>query len=170
MEPSIKSLSAGARSEKTAASTEVSSSAGGYGNCPSTDWLPTMTNSVARVMPAAARMICSSCCRCMAEAGFDFPDFRRRQHAGEGRILPQPLGVIRFRAKQGANLFHRAGEDLLPLGIASQQRRGGSVLLRPTREVGAREINHLRLPAHSFSNAPRQFQTHLIGFRVIHAA
>ena len=106
----------------------------------------------------------------MAEAGFDFPDFRRRQHAGEGRILTQPLGVIRFRAKQCADLVHRAGEDLLPFGIAAQQRRGGGILFGPAREVGLGESNQCRTQAQTFGHAPCQFQTHLIDFRVVHAA
>ena len=45
-----------------------------------TAWLP--------VIPVAARMICSSCGRCMMEAGFDFPDF--------------PAGALRRRANFGA--------------------------------------------------------------------
>ena len=53
----------------------------------------------APVLSAAARMRCSSCGRCMAQAGFDLPDFGCREHAGERRILAQPLGVVSFRAK-----------------------------------------------------------------------
>ena len=170
MEPSIRSLSAGSRREKTSASMEINNSSGAWGNCPRTAWLPTMTNSDAPVMPAAARMICSSCCRCMTKAGFDFPDFRWREHAGEGRILAQPLGVLRFRAKQSANLLNRTGEDLLPFGIAAQQRRSGGVSERPAREVGPGKINDLRLPTQPFGHTPGQFQAHLISFRVIHAA
>jgi hypothetical protein len=43
----------------------------------------------------------------MMEAEFDFQDFRRREHSGEGRILAQPLGIIRFGAKQITNLVNR---------------------------------------------------------------
>ena len=49
------------------------------------------------------------------EAGFDFPDFRRREHPGEGRILAQPLCVIRFGAKQIANLVN--GKDAITFDL-----------------------------------------------------
>ena len=107
--------------------TEISSSVGAWGNCPSTARLPTMTNSEAPVMPVDARMICSSCCRCIAKAGFDFPDFRRGEDARERRILTQPLGVFCFGAEQSADLLHGTGGDFLPFGIAAHQRRSGGV-------------------------------------------
>jgi hypothetical protein len=60
----------------------------------------------------------------MTEAGFDFPDFRRRKHAGEGRILAQPLGVLRCGAKQITNLVNGARKNYLPLGMATEQGSG----------------------------------------------
>ena len=86
--------SSGASAVRFSRSRTMDSFASPWRNNPLTKARPIMTNSEAPVMPAAARMICSSCCRCMAEAGLDLPDFRGREQARDGRILAQPLGVV----------------------------------------------------------------------------
>ena len=81
-----------------------------------------MTSSGAPVMLAAARMMCSRSIRiAMVELCLDLPNFHRRKHAGEGRVLTQPLGVFPLGAKQIADLVNRPPKNDLPLGITAQQ-------------------------------------------------
>ncbi len=95
--PSIKSASFGSRSEKRSASMETRSSGGGFENWPRIDWLPIMINCSAPVIPVAARMICSSCCRCMsAKLRFNFPNLFGGKDACKWGILPETPPFVRF--------------------------------------------------------------------------
>jgi hypothetical protein len=106
-------------------------------------WVPTMTNSVVPVMPAAARMMCSSCALVIANGPLDLPDFASGQHAREGRVLPHALGFIRRRDEHGANVIDRALEHALPLVVAAKEARRIGVAFAPAPEVVLRVCHPL---------------------------
>jgi hypothetical protein len=115
-------------------------------------------------------MICSICGRSMVEAGLDFPNFRRRKHADEGRILSQSLRLIRGRTKQLADFLNGARKDFLPLGITSEQGSGGGILTRPSGQIGTGNFPQFRVVAQTFRHPAGHFQACLIDFGVIHAS
>ena len=169
MLPSIKSASSAPRRENKSASMETSSSGGGSGNWPSSAWLPMMTNRSAPVMPAEARMMCSSCGRCMAAAGFDLPDFPGGEGSGKGRVLAQALAFPGFGGEGGADLVEGAFQKLLPLLVTAQQGGHTGIEAGPALEIGAGKLEPFRMLRQSSGDAPGQFQAGEILNRVIHA-
>ena len=113
-------------------------------------------------MPAAARMMCSSCGRCMTEARFDFPHLLGREHTGKRGILSQPLAFVRPGHQRLANLGHRTCEHFLPLSIATQQRRRILILARPPFEIGAGNVQPLRVLRQPGRNPARQLKAHRV--------
>src|SRR5438876_36043 len=102
---------------------DASRSAGASGNWPSTAWLPITTISLAPVMPAAARMTCSSCGRCMTEPLLQLPDLLRAQHPRERRVLAQSPGLLAVGTQEVTNLLQRAFQNLTPFRVAMKQGR-----------------------------------------------
>src|SRR5687768_16518897 len=100
-----------------------------------------MMNSCAPVMPAAARMMCSSCglCIALADGGFDGPDFGGREHAGKWRVLSQALAFLGVGTKDLADFIERAFEDGLPFAVTADEGGGVRVLAQPTGEIIACE-------------------------------
>src|SRR5438477_1359226 len=170
MLPSIKSASFGLWSEKRSASMETSSSTGGLGNWPRIAWLPTTTNRSAPVIPAAARMMCSSCGRCMAaETRLDFPNLIRRQDARKRRVLTESLALLGFCDQGRADLRNGPRQQLAPLGITTQQRWRVFFLTRPPFQVGGGQFKPLGMLRQPGDDPTRQFQTHLVLDFVTHA-
>ena len=75
------------------------------------DWLPTTINSVSPTTPAAARMMCSSCCRFM-----DSPPLPLGQDACEWGAQSQPDRFLGVGHDQGANFLPRLFEQCSPFG------------------------------------------------------
>ena len=113
--------------------------------------------------------MCSSCGRCMAEVRFDFPHLIGWENASKGRILAQPLAIVRFGNQSLANLGNRTRQQLLPLGIATKQRRRIEILPRPPFEVGASNDQPLRVLRQPGRNSARQLKAHRVLDLVTHA-
>ena len=86
------------------------------------------------------------------------PNFLRGKDSGKGRILPQPLSILGFRAQEFANLIHRSAQDPLPFRIASQERRRAGILPRPALKVPASYIQQRRTFAQPARHAPGEFE------------
>src|SRR5262245_24125167 len=120
------------------------------------------TNRSAPVMPAAARIICSSCGRCMTQARFDFPDFVRRKRTGKRRVLAQPLALVRLGNQSVANFGNGSPQQSPPLGITTKQRWRIAILLGPPFEVRPSKIEPLRMLRQSNRNLARQLEADVV--------
>jgi len=120
-------------------------------------------------MPAAARMMCSRCGRCMAVLGLDLPDLGGGKNPGKRRVLAETLSFEGFGAEQIANLRQRTGENGLPFRVATQQRERIGVPPGPTEKIIAGDGKQFRSCAQPVSDAARKLQAYFVNFGVSHA-
>jgi hypothetical protein len=96
-----------------------------------------MTMSDAPVLPAAARMICSSWGRFMAKMFFDFPNLLRCQYTGKGRILAQTSGFLGVGFQEIKNFFQGTRQNLSPFSVTAQQTGSIGVTAGPAIQIVA---------------------------------
>src|SRR6266567_5024318 len=146
MAPSTLSASSGAPFGYRSASIDLRSAGGASGNWPRTAWLPITTISRAPAMRPAARIRCSS-----SERFIQTPPLGGREHAREGRRLPQADGRFARIGDQRGDFRPRAGEDLAPL---AERARGAVAVARdPFAKVAPRRVEQ---PAVGFDFAGDQ--------------
>lgn len=64
----------------------------------------------------------------MTETRFDFPHLFGRENAGKRRVLAQPLAFVGLGTQSFAYFGDWTRQQLLPLGIATKQRRRVAIL------------------------------------------
>src|SRR5436190_19917336 len=131
-----------------------------------------MTNSCAPEMPAAARMMCSSCglCMALADGGLDGPDFGGREHPGKGRVLAQATCLFRVATKDLADVAERAFENGQPFAVATDEGGGVRVLAQPTVEIVAGDLQERGLFAEPRGDAPSHLQADFVVDLVLHGS
>lgn len=127
-------------------------------------WLPIMMNSCAPVMPAAARMMCSSCGLCMAltDCGLEGPDFGGREHAGKGRVLAQAPSLLGVGTKNLTDVAKRVIENSLPFAVAADEGGGVRVLVQPAGEIVAGDLQERRLVTESGCDPAAHLKAYLV--------
>jgi hypothetical protein len=129
-----------------------------------------MTNSGAPVMPAAARMMCSSCglCMALADGSLDGPNLRRRKNAGEGRVLTQATALFGIGFEYTAKVFKRPIKDNLPFAIATNECGRIRVQAQPANKIIARDLKQCRLIPKPGGDTPPDLQTDFVMHLVLH--
>src|SRR5687768_1027317 len=131
-----------------------------------------ITNSGAPVMPAAARMMCSSCglCMALADGSLDGPDFQRRNNAGEGRVLAQAAAWLGIAFENATNVIQRPIKNSLPFAIAANECGCIRVLARPASKIIARNLEERRFVPKAGGDALPNLQADFVMHLVLHGA
>src|SRR5712672_506975 len=143
MPPSIKMESCGLSRGKTSASIDSSNSAGALGNEPRIAWLPTTTMSSASALPAAARMMCSSCGRVTGlKVAQNPPALLGGEDSRKRAGLAEPHGAFLPRCENGEQFVERATEKFLPFEKCGARAFGA--VPQPPFEIAARVLDEPR--------------------------
>lgn len=104
----------------------------------------------------------------MSVAVLDLPNLRRGKHAGERRVLAEPLAFFRLGDQQRANVSQRTRQNGLPLRITAQERRRIGVSLSPAGKVLPREVEQLRTGAQARRHQAGKREADFVNPEMVH--
>lgn len=121
-------------------------------------------------MPAAARMMCSSCglCIALADGGLDGPDFGGREHAGKRRVLAQASSLLGVGTQDLADVIERTFENGQPFAVAMDEARSACLLTQPAGDIVESDFQQGGLFAEPGGDTPTHLQADCIAHLVLY--